>query len=253
MEMSLINTKDKKLINRKIKIVLLLSIITISIFIINLINIDKVNIFSNEMCSSIISINYVLAFMAVITCWLYYYMYKKDEFFVITLLYISIVSEYLCETIFMIKSEQVSKMIGLLIFTSIFRMILITLIIKEDNKLTKWLNKRRELSVIISVVVTVALILLEIHFKYSKLIISSRNVIIILNLGIIVYYSIVMTILAIKIIKESDFIWGIIIASINMFILRKIYSIMGVYNFNLMLMLIYILGAKYLQRVVFLY
>ncbi|MBU3089057.1 PAS domain-containing sensor histidine kinase [Clostridium gasigenes] len=232
MEMSLINTKDKKLINRKIKIVLLLSIITISIFIINLINIDKVNIFSNEMSSSIISINYVLAFMAVITCWLYYYMYKKDEFFVITLLYISIVSEYLCETIFMIKSEQVSKMIGLLIFTSIFRMILITLIIKEDNKLTKWLNKRRELSVIISVVVTVALILLEIHFKYSKLIISSRNVIIILNLGIIVYYSIVMTILAIKIIKKSDFIWGIIIASINMFILRKIYSIMGVYNFN---------------------
>ncbi|MGL5353742.1 MAG: PAS domain-containing sensor histidine kinase, partial [Clostridium sp.] len=57
-------------------------------------------------------------------------------------------------------------------------------------------------------------------------------IIIIFNIMIIIFYSVSIVRLAIKIIKESEFVWSIIVASINMFILKKIYLIVNLFFRN---------------------
>lgn len=236
--MGVTTKKDKKLINRQIKIVLLLSIISTFVSIIMLINIkniniNNINITDYKISSSFIDMNYILAFISVGACWVYYYIYKKGEFLVITLVYISFATEYLFETIFMTYIKESYGVLGLLIFTSIARMILITLIIKGNNKFTKLLNEKKELAVLLTVISTIGLMLIEGYFKYIKVIISNKDIIVIFNILIILYYIYSIIKLAIKIINESDFIWAVIIASINMFILKKLYLIIDIYTVNI--------------------
>lgn len=241
MEIRLLNKKDIKITRESIRIVLLMSVVITLILLSMLLDLTKtveINNTSNllvleyKVGNSVIDINYILAFIAVITCYTYYYIYNKHEFLVITLVYVSFAVEYFCETIFITKLESITNVVGLLIFTSIFRLILIRLIIKGDNKVTRLLNKRKELSVIATIVITYTLILLEIYFKHIKLLISNVNIIMTFNTIIIAYYIFSVIKLSIKILKDGDFIWAIIIASINMFILKKIYLIADIYIVN---------------------
>lgn len=240
MEMKLINKKDKKLINRQIKIVLTISIVLIilSIFMffnIKNININNVNITEYKTTGSFIDLNYIFAIISVASCWIYYYIYKKNEFLIITLVYISFATEYICEVIFMMSIDGSCEVLGLLIFTSITRMILITFIIRGNNKLTEFLADRKDIAVILTVITTIGLMGLEIYSKSKRVVIPNIdiNIIVIFNILIIIYYIISIIKLAIKIIKESDFIWAIIIASINMFILKKLYLILDIYAVNI--------------------
>lgn len=241
MEIRLLNKKDIKITRESIIIVLLMSVVITLILLSMLLDLTKIVEINNtsnllvleyKVGNSVIDINYILAFIAVITCYTYYYIYNKHKFLVITLVYVSFAVEYFCETIFITKLESMTNVVGLLIFTSIFRLILIKLIIKGDNKVTRLLNKRKELSVIATIVITYTLILLEIYFKHIKLLISNVNIIMTFNTIIIAYYVFSVIKLSIKILKDGDFIWAIIIASINMFILKKIYLIADVYIVN---------------------
>ena len=218
---------EKKLANIKVKLVLLLSLTIVSILLAILMNI---NIFGREIKTT--GSNYIFALIAVITCYTYYYIYNKDEFFIITLVYISFAVEYFFETILMTRLEDKSGILGLLIFTSIYRLIFIILITKGNNKLTRWLNKRKALSLAMIIIMTITLMFLEIYFKSRVGYIEKIYISIILNIIVAVYYIVITTKLAIKMIKESDFIWSVIIASINMFIFKKIYLIISIKNLN---------------------
>lgn len=233
MEMKLVKSKDKKIIERQIKLVLGLSLLIILLATILLININSLSIFESEIHSSITGVNYVLAFIAVLTCWLHYYIYRSDEFFIITLVYISFAIEFLCETILIGKIQGLSEVLGLLIFTSTSRMFLISLIIKGENKVTEIINRKKCLSVITMIVITILLIFLETYIKHVKIIFGNIDVSIIFNLAIIGYYIVSIIRLGIKITKENDFIWSIIIASINMFLIKKVYLIVSIYNTNI--------------------
>ena len=228
-------TKEKKSTKKQIKLVFLLSAIIVLLLIISLVKINNmeinnVNIGENAFYSSIISVNYVLSFISVITCCIYYYIYKRDEFFLITLVYISFAVEYICENIIIAEFKGISQVIGLLILTSIFRVILILLVIKEKNKLSIYINSKKQLSIIVTILLTISLILFEIYFKYIKS--ENINIILIINIVIIGYYCIIMAKFSVKVIKQGEFIWAIIVASINMFLLKKIYLIANLFYKN---------------------
>ena len=217
----------KKLSNMKFKILLLLTLTIVSILLAVLMNI---NIFNREIKTT--GSNYIFALMAVITCWIYYYIYNKDEFFIITLVYTSFAVEYFFQNSLIANLKNKSGILGLLIFTSIYRLIFIRLIVKGDNKLIRWLNKRKSLSLAMIVIMTIILINLEIYFKGQTSYIENIYISVILNIIVVVYYIVITIKLATKMIKESDFIWSVIIASFNMVIFKKIYLILSIYNLN---------------------
>jgi len=223
---------QKKIDNTQIKIILGVSLtLTIgAILAAIIIDINYIHIFENEF--EIVGSNYLVSFMAVITCFIYDYIYNREEFFILTLIYISFAIQGVCETILITNLQGVLRIDGLLIFMSIYRMILLGVIIKDNNRITRYLNKRNKLSVIITVVVTIMLISIEVYFKYMEAIIRNRDIIAIFNIGIIIYYIISIIKLSIRITKKGDFIWAIIIASMNMFIVKKVYLVVYMYNIN---------------------
>lgn len=232
MKMNVTNNKDEGLIRKNIKIVLGISLFVIVVLVMALMNIKNMNIKNVIEYNNITSVNYVLAFISVCTCGIYYYIYKTEEFFLITLVYISLAVGYLCETIVISKIYGIDKVLGLLMLNSIARLMLVELIIRGKNRVTVIINKQKELSIIITIALTVSLSLLEIYFKYINFEVVNVNTVVLINIGILILYARILFRLAIKIIKECEFIWAIIVASTNMFILKKIYLIINVYFGN---------------------
>ena len=212
-------------INRKlIKSMLVGTTIFLIITVIDILFIDLLPISNLGESVSINSMNYVLGIISVACCAVYYYMYKSNEFFILNLSYISIAMEYMFVNIILNNSilKEVFTL-RLIMLPFLFRAILLTLAILNNSKVVKGLLKRKDISVIITIIVTISSIILEM-IMYSK--IESNdiyNIILVINDLIVVYYYILLVLLAKRCLEKNQFIYTIIITSLSVFNMRRVY------------------------------
>ena len=100
-----------------------------SLIAIRVIDINKIN--SLPILKDLNSINIVIGIIAIPCCLLYYYMYRNNEFFILTLSYISIFIEYIYVNYIGVNLELSQCLIN---FPFIFRIFLLTIAIFNDGK-----------------------------------------------------------------------------------------------------------------------
>ena len=91
---------------------------------IQIIDINSIN--SLPILEDLNSINIVIGIIAIPTCILYYYMYRNNEFFILTLSYVSILIEYIYVNFINSYNVLIQHLIT---FTFVFRVFLLTIAI----------------------------------------------------------------------------------------------------------------------------
>lgn len=176
--------------------------------------------------NNIEAINDTLAIISILSCWLYYYMHKKPIFFIITLIYISFGVEYIYVSLFLSESkESLLGIVPVLISTYLFRSILILFTILKSNKITEKLCRNKMISIILTSIVTIGLLSAEVNYIKLNSIKENSNFVIIMSVVIVIYHFFILSILALKSIEEVEFIYTIIIASVSIFTIKRIYSL----------------------------
>ncbi|WP_010293361.1 hypothetical protein, partial [Clostridium senegalense] len=104
-------------------------------------------------------INGTLAIISMASCWIYYYTYKKSDFFIISLFYLSFTVERLYINFRLYnQSNELNARLSLIIGAYILRTILITFTVKkEHNKLLGLMEKNKFYSIISIVILTIIL------------------------------------------------------------------------------------------------
>lgn len=167
-------------------------------------------------------INFVLGFIAVPSCLLYYYMYKNDEFFILTLSYISIWIEYLAINFFLSNTPSNHA----LIFPFLTRVVFLTLAIFNESSASKSIVNKKRLWVILATLINIFGVFLEINLNISFISfphINNNYLAIIFDLVIISYYYYLLIRLSKRCIIKNEFIYTIIIASISIFTIRRVH------------------------------
>ncbi|MBX7311847.1 PAS domain S-box protein [Clostridium chauvoei] len=176
--------------------------------------------------NNIEAINDTLAIISILSCWLYYYMHKKPIFFIITLIYISFGVEYIYVSLFLSESkESLLGIVPVLISTYLFRSILILFTILKSNKITEKLCRNKMISIILTSIVTIGLLSAEVNYINLNSIRENSNFVIFMSVIMIIYHFFILSILALRSIEEVEFIYTIIISSISIFTIKRIYSL----------------------------
>lgn len=217
--------EDEKNNSRKrlIKDVLIGTIIFLLIIIVDILFLDLLPIYGLRRSQSINSTNYVLGIISIACCSVYYYMYKSNEFFILNLSYISITIEYILINILIrgLYEENILKFSSI-ILPFIFRAILLTLAVFNNSKVVKVILKRKGISVLATIIITILSIIGELAIYYNinnKLLYEN---ILLFNDVIVVYYYILLVLLAKKCLERNQFIYTIIISSLSIFNMRRI-------------------------------
>lgn len=109
-----------------------------SLILIKVINVNEIK--SLPILKDLNSINIIIGIIAIPCCLLYYYMYRNNEFFILTLSYISIFIEYIYLN-YIVQSIGLSG--RLITFPFIFRIFLLTIAIFNESKYVKKLLIKR--------------------------------------------------------------------------------------------------------------
>ena len=148
-------TNDHKIkVNKAIKLVIIIAAIFTAVALLNTIHIYQVK---NTILDYIISreASFGIPALAIISCWLYYYTYKKDDLYLMSLVFVSLACEYVCASLYSKDLGGLSVVAtSLIIFTYLFRALFVTLVVVPENKLTKLIIKRKLLFTLVTVVVT---------------------------------------------------------------------------------------------------
>ncbi|NFP00991.1 HAMP domain-containing histidine kinase [Clostridium botulinum] len=227
-------TEGIKGINKKLIIIILINLISFYlIFRLNIIIANNVNLSSLTLVKDIKGINYIIGFISVFCCFLYYYLYEDNYFYMFSLTYVSIYSEFLIvdfltryiDVMSLMRSN--SSFIG---FASIFRTVLLYLTIFNKNKITKLLCKNRLIGVIFVLVFNVLCVLMDLNIMqyYSHII----NIDVLMNIKKIINLATYMLILevCVKYFKEKEFNYFITFASLSVMFLSRILLVKSLYK-----------------------
>lgn len=202
-----------------------------SLIAIRVIDINKIN--SLPILKDLNSINIVIGIIAIPCCLLYYYMYRNNEFFILTLSYISIFIEYIYVNYIGVNLELSQCLIN---FPFIFRIFLLTIAIFNDGKSVKRITENKKLSVIIALLLNIIIIYIEVKLGLNEFF-HRKNPFIwnVFQINILVYYTVLLFLLAIRCIRKKEFIYTIFISTISIFSIRIVfyYSIYNNYNNNI--------------------
>jgi signal transduction histidine kinase len=202
-----------------------------SLIAIRVIDINKIN--SLPILKDLNSINIVIGIIAIPCCLLYYYMYRNNEFFILTLSYISIFIEYIYVNYIGVNLELSQCLIN---FPFIFRIFLLTIAIFNDGKSVKRITENKKLSVIIALLLNIIIIYIEVKLGLNEFF-HRKNPFIwnVFQINILVYYTVLLFLLAIRCIRKKEFIYTIFISTISIFSIRRVfyYSIYNNYNNNI--------------------
>ncbi|WP_051540459.1 sensor histidine kinase [Clostridium ihumii] len=181
-------------------------------------------------------VNSTLAIISIASCWSYYYMHKKNDFFIIALMYLSFAIErFLVNAMFdSIEYEQFA-ILNASIIPYAMRAILITYTIIEDNKkIDKFLSKKFILASLVCVA-TWVLIMLDKRSIVNNYKNQNIKLITFVNIIFIIYYFSIIIAWSIKNIKRKDWLYTIFIISMNFFTLRRICVVrfLNIKNINL--------------------
>lgn len=200
----------------------------LSIFVANNLN------FNNLIISRDINgINYVIGFLSIFCCFLYYYLYEDDYFYMFSLTYISIYLEFLIGDILM----QKLNIIGLLAFNpnfigfaSIFRTILLYLAIFNKNKVNRYLNKHRIIGIAIVAFITFLCIKMDLMVIQDNLHIINQPIIDLLKSIINIVTYLLLIEVSRKYFNEKNFNYLITVMSLNVMFLSRLLLVVDLYK-----------------------
>lgn len=186
---------------------------------IQIIDINSIN--SLPILEDLNSINIVIGIIAIPTCILYYYMYRNNEFFILTLSYVSILIEYIYVNF--INSYNVLTQ-HLITFTFVFRVFLLTIAIFNEGKYANKILKNKRISIILAMIINFVVTFIEVKFNVNYILISNNKILWnILQGSILIYYFILLILLSIRCIRKNKFIYTIFITTISIFTIRRIF------------------------------
>ncbi|MDO5569828.1 MAG: hypothetical protein Q4G04_07010, partial [bacterium] len=186
---------------------------------IKVIDVNSINSF--PIIEDLNSINIIIGIIAIPSCLLYYYMYRNNEFFILTLSYVSIFIEYIYVNFII---ENIGLQFHLLTFPFIFRIFLLTIAIFNESKYASEIVKRKRLSVILVVIINIIGTYIEINLYNNGFFANSNyGIIETFQFNILMYYGILLILLAMRCIKKREFIYTIFITTISIFTIRRIF------------------------------
>ena len=186
---------------------------------IQIIDINSIN--SLPILEDLNSINIIIGIIAIPSCLLYYYMYKNNEFFILTLSYISILIEYLYVNFINNNSVLIEQLIT---FTFVFRVFLLTIAILNESKYANRIVTNKKKYIILAAVINIIGVFIEINFNVNDILISNSRVLWnIFQCGILIYYFILLVLLSIRCVRKNIFIYTIFITTISIFTIRRLF------------------------------
>lgn len=198
-------------------------------YILSLIYIFKYNLILMIKPEDFIRIfNIVLAFLATVSCILCYNSTKKEELFIVSLMYMIFVIDITLGVFdnLTLKNTIISMKGYIAISTSLMRISIILIATLPLKKVRRFIIENKIGSILIVVLSATIFGYLEsksIIFPIRK----ETDFFILYNLMLIFVYSITSTILFKKSIKERDYTYSVIGASILMFLVKAFYAIVG--------------------------
>ena len=188
---------------------------------IQIIDINSIN--SLPILEDLNSINIIIGIIAIPSCLLYYYMYKNNEFFILTLSYISILIEYLYVNFINNNSVLIEQLIT---FTFVFRVFLLTIAILNESKYANRIVTNKKRYIILAAVINIIGVFIEVKFNVNDILISNSRVLWnIFQYGILIYYFILLVLLSIRCVRKNIFIYTIFITTISIFTIRRLFYI----------------------------
>lgn len=186
---------------------------------IQIIDINSIN--SLPILNDLNSINIIVGIIAIPSCLLYYYMYKNNEFFILTLSYISILIEYLYVNFINNNSVLIEQLIT---FTFVFRVFLLTIAILNESKYANRIVTNKKRYIILAAVINIIGVFIEVKFNVNDILISNSRVLWnIFQYGILIYYFILLVLLSIRCVRKNIFIYTIFITTISIFTIRRLF------------------------------
>lgn len=186
---------------------------------IQIIDINSIN--SLPILEDLNSINIIIGIIAIPSCLLYYYMYKNNEFFILTLSYISILIEYLYVNFINNNSVLIEQLIT---FTFVFRVFLLTIAILNESKYANRIVTNKKKYIILAAVINIIGVFIEVKFNVNDILISNSRVLWnIFQCGILIYYFILLVLLSIRCVRKNIFIYTIFITTISIFTIRRLF------------------------------
>ena len=208
--------------NRKYIMYMLFSTVIflgVAILGIQIIDINSIN--SLPILEDLNSINIIIGIIAIPSCLLYYYMYKNNEFFILTLSYISILIEYLYVNFINNNSVLIEQLIT---FTFVFRVFLLTIAILNESKYANRIVTNKKRYIILAAVINIIGVFIEVKFNVNDILISNSRVLWnIFQYGILIYYFILLVLLSIRCVRKNIFIYTIFITTISIFTIRRLF------------------------------
>ena len=208
--------------NKKYSMYMLFSTVIflgVAILGIQIIDINSIN--SLPILEDLNSINIIIGIIAIPSCLLYYYMYKNNEFFILTLSYISILIEYLYVNFINNNSVLIEQLIT---FTFVFRVFLLTIAILNESKYANRIVRNKKKYIILAAVINIIGVFIEINFNVNDILICNCKVLWnIFQCGILIYYFILLVLLSIRCVRKNIFIYTIFITTISIFTIRRLF------------------------------
>ena len=187
---------------------------------IQIIDINSIN--SLPILEDLNSINIVIGIIAIPTCILYYYMYRNNEFFILTLSYVSILIEYIYVNFINSYNVVIQHLIT---FTFVFRIFLLTIAIFNEGKYANKILKNKRISIILAMIINFVVTFIEVKFNVNYILISNNKILWNIFQGsILIYYFILLILLSIRCIRKNKFIYTIFITTISIFTIRRIFN-----------------------------
>ena len=208
--------------NRKYIMYMLFSTVIFLAFAISGIQIIDINsINSLPILNDLNSINIIVGIIAIPICLLYYYMYKNNEFFILTLSYISILIEYIYVNFINNNSVLIEQLIT---FTFVFRVFLLTIAILNESKYANRIVTNKRKYIVLAAVINIIGVFIEVKFNVNDILISNSRVLWnIFQYGILIYYFILLVLLSIRCVRKNIFIYTIFITTISIFTIRRLF------------------------------
>ena len=186
---------------------------------IQIIDINSIN--SLPILNDLNSINIIVGIIAIPSCLLYYYMYKNNEFFILTLSYISILIEYIYVNFIINNSVLIEQLIT---FTFVFRVFLLTIAILNESKYANRIVTNKRKYIVLAAVINIIGVFIEVKFNVNDILISNSRVLWnIFQYGILIYYFILLVLLSIRCVRKNIFIYTIFITTISIFTIRRLF------------------------------
>lgn len=208
--------------NRKYIMYMLFSTVIFLAFAISGIQIIDINsINSLPILEDLNSINIIIGIIAIPSCFLYYYMYRNNEFFILTLSYISILIEYIYVNFINNNSVLIEQLIT---FTFVFRVFLLTIAILNESKYANRIVTNKRKYIVLAAVINIIGVFIEVKFNVNDILISNSRVLWnIFQYGILIYYFILLVLLSIRCVRKNIFIYTIFITTISIFTIRRLF------------------------------